>query len=219
MIESIPFCSHTVVRTARALILATLAVASFACGDKGDAASSGSAGASAAPAVGKSALTGVYKVTNFARNESGCDESAAAKAEAPRRHLYLAATGAGRTQTFGAVSCDDPTACTKDIAQYEKGASGEREMYELFGREAERNKLAGGTNFSGKWKEGQCSGLYKSEATLVLDGKALKISMRKITYDNFATAELSGCTVIDADKQKVASRCTGFEKLEAERVE
>ena len=117
------------------------------------------------------------------------------------------------------MSCDDPANCKKDIAEYEKGATGEREVYELFGRETERNKLTGGTNFSGKWKEGQCSELRKTEATLSLDGKKLTISARKLTYDNFATGELSGCTVIDADKQKVQSKCTSFEKLEAERVE
>ena len=192
----------------------------LACGSEGGAAGSSAApSGSAAAAAGKTMLTGVYKITDFKRNEAGCDEAGATKAEPARTHLYLAATGAGRTQTWGAVSCDDPANCKKDIAEYEKGATGEREVYELFGRETERNKLTGGTNFSGKWKEGQCSELRKTEATLSLDGKKLTISARKLTYDNFATGELSGCTVIDADKQKVQSKCTSFEKLEAERVE
>lgn len=196
-----------------------LAAPLLACGDKSDAASSAAASGSAATPAGKTALTGVYKVTGLKRNEAACEESGAAKAESAHSHLYLAATGAGRTQTWGAVSCDDPAGCAKDIAEYEKGASGEREMYELFGRETERNKLTGGTNFSGKWKEGQCSELRKSEATLALDGKKLTITVKKLTYDNFATGELSGCTVVEADKQKVQSRCSGFEKLEAERVD
>lgn len=189
-----------------------------ACGGKEDAAGTAAASGSAA-AAGKTMLTGVYKVTDFKRNETACEEAGAAKAEPARKHLYLAATGAGRTQTWGAVSCDDPAGCKKDITEYEKGASGEREMYELFGRETERNKLTGGTNFSGNWKEGQCSELKKTEASLSLDGKKLTITVRKLTYDNFATGELSGCTVVEAEKQKVQSKCTGFEKLEAEQVE
>lgn len=189
-----------------------------ACGDK-EGAGSGSAAATGSAAAGKTMLTGVYKVTELKRNETACEEAGAAKAEPARKHLYLAPTGAGRTQTWGAVSCDDPAGCTKDIAEYEKGATGEREVYELFGRETERNKLTGGTNFSGKWKEGQCSELHKTEATLALDGKKLTINVRKLTYDNFATGELSGCTVVEAEKQKVQNRCTGVEKLEAERLE
>jgi hypothetical protein len=207
---------HATIRTV--IVPALVSTLLVACGDKQDVAGSAAASGSAA-APGKTALTGVYKVSELKRNEAACEEAGATAAEPARKHLYLAATGAGRTQTWGAVSCDDPAGCTKDITEYEKGASGEREVYELFGRETERNKLTGGTNFSGKWKEGQCSGLQKSEATLALDGKKLTITVRKLTYDNFSTGELSGCTVIDAEKQKVQSRCTSFEKLQAERVE
>jgi hypothetical protein len=207
-----------VIRSTSLSAALVLAATLLACGDKTDTASSAAASGSAA-AAGKTALTGVYKVTSLQRNDAACEASGAAKAEAAHSHLYLAATGAGRTQTWGAVSCDDPSGCAKDIAEYEKGASGEREMYELFGRETERNKLTGGTSFSGKWKEGQCSELHKSEATLALDGKKLTISIKKLTYDNFATGELSGCTVVEAEKQKVQNRCSGFEKLEAERVD
>ena len=201
---------------AAAVLLATTLLA---CDDKAGGASSAAASGSAAAPAGKTALTGVYKVTSLQRNDTACEESGAAKAEPAHSHVYLAATGAGRTQTWGAVSCDDPAGCAKDIAEYEKGANGERDMYELFGRETERNKLSGGTNFSGKWKEGQCSELRKSEATLSLDGKKLTISIKKLAYDNFATGELSGCTVVEAEKQKVQNRCSGFEKLEAERVD
>lgn len=208
--------THATKRSAVVPVLVSLLL--LACGDK-EAASTGSAAASGTAAAGKTLLTGVYKVTDFKRNEAACEEAGAAKAEPARKHLYLAATGAGRTQTWGAVSCDDPAGCTKDIAEYEKGASGEREVYELFGRETERNKLTGGTNFSGKWKEGQCSELHKTEASLALDGKKLTITVRKLVYDNFATGELSGCTVVEAEKQKVQNRCAGLEKLEAERLD